>query len=771
MFRINFLGFALTSASVIAITASAAAQQPATPAQPQRESQQASDVIVVTAQKREENIQDVPISITVANQAQLERQQVNTLTDLTRIAPSLEINNSPGQDSGGGGQIRGIGTQSFQQGAVGSVGVVVDQVSQGNTNISNLFDLARVEVLKGPQGTLFGLTTSAGVINMVTNAPEFDRFSARLRTELAYDGAVGSDFGQQVYQGLINVPFSDNAALRVSANVNQRQGVDRNTITGDLDEHDSYSLRGRFLWEPSDNLTVNVIGDYSQSEGDGPDFFVVFKATDNALPPAGPPGSPPRPSLEDFLAACGIVASEDNRNYCTDRTSSLHDESKSSGLSAQVDYDLGDFVLTSITAGRKVDSGPSFLNIFRLDQSNPAIHTYDSGIVGGPTNGETNLITQEFRITSASGSPVEYTAGLFYSNQNETRPPSPFNVYAKVPFPPFEINPVSNTGNNVDIGDFSAAVFGQATFNVNEQLRLIAGARYTQETLKVSTATPTNTFSRVARTEINNTSWRAGVQYDVTPDLMTYATVAKGYKGPQIAIGNPTNPLSVPQVIEPEIPTSYEIGLKNTLFNGLLFTDANVFYSEIENYQGQLCTPNVPPPGLTCIPQNINGVVSKGAEINIFGRPMDHLTLTSGLIYNRAEYPGGFLGQDGSNLAGEQLISAPEWKFTLGGEYEQPLTAGMTGFVAADTVYKSEIRFAASTDPNVTYDAHWILGGRIGVRSEDGAWTAALFGRNLTNEHEPILRFQNFPEGAGNYGQILTAQSFRLVGVSLDYKF
>jgi len=202
-----------------------------------------------------------------------------------------------------------------------------------------------------------------------------------------------------------------------------------------------------------------------------------------------------------------------------------------------------------------------------------------------------------------------------------------------------------------------------------------------------------------------------------------------------------------------------------------VLTDANVFYSEVENYQGQLCTPNVPPPGLTCIPQNIDGVVSQGAEFNIFGRPIDELTLNAGIMYNRAEYPGGFRGQDGSDLSGEQLYNAPEWKLTFSGEYDHPVTDGITGFIAADTVYKSEVRYAASTDPNLSFDAHWIFGGRIGVRSEDGRWTAALFGRNLTNEHEPILRFANFPEGAGNYGQFLTAQSFRLVGISLDYRF
>jgi iron complex outermembrane receptor protein len=144
-------------------------------------------------------------------------------------------------------------------------------------------------VLKGPQGTLFGLTTSAGVINITTNAPVFGRFSGRVRTELSKDGTAGSDYGQQILQGLVNIPIAENAAMRVSASMNKRQGVDRNTLTGDLDDHANYALRGRLLWEPTDKLTVNLIGDYSRTDDDGTDFFVVYKANPAYRSPrAGP---------------------------------------------------------------------------------------------------------------------------------------------------------------------------------------------------------------------------------------------------------------------------------------------------------------------------------------------------------------------------------------------------------------------------------------------------------------------------------------------------
>jgi iron complex outermembrane receptor protein len=305
--------------------------------------------IVVTAQRRSEKVTKVPISITVADGAQLERQQVNTVNDLSRIAPSLEIQSAPGQNTGGGGSIRGIGTQTFSAGAVASVGVVVDQVSQGNANISNLFDVARVEVLKGPQGTLFGLTTSAGVINITTNKPEFDKFSARVRTELSGAGFAGSKSGNQVMQGVVNVPLASNAALRVAGFGNLRQGPDYDVTTGKYVSNNTWGLRGHLLWEPTSNLTVNLIGDYTKTRTtNGGDFFTFVKASGAGAFPlaAGVPDN-----VAGNLASCGVTAAEGNRNFCTSQN--YIDRSYSGGASLQIDYAADPFTITSITAYRK----------------------------------------------------------------------------------------------------------------------------------------------------------------------------------------------------------------------------------------------------------------------------------------------------------------------------------------------------------------------------------------------------------------------------------
>lgn len=734
----------LGAVSVLALAIVAPANAQDKPAQEAEETGSAE--IVVTAQKRVERVQDVPVSMTVATAETLERQQVNTVADLARIAPSLEIQQAPGQSVGGGGQIRGIGTQSFNSGAVGSVGIVVDGVSQGNANISDLFDVARVEVLKGPQGTLFGLTTSAGVINIATTAPDFSKFSFRARTELSAAGTLGSGYGRQLVQGVVNVPLGDTAGIRIAGNANLTQGVNRNLLTGKLDPKRTFGFRGRLLWEPSADLAINLIADWTRVNDDGVDFFVIDRA--NA-------------AVTAEALACGVVVGPANRDYCT--ASVPFTDSTTWGTSLSIDYDAGPVTLTSITSYRDTASRSS-LNIFRLDTHSPRIL---QGPAAEPNDGR--LFTQEFRVASPSGSTVEYTAGLFVSRQQTDNPPGPFQIRVTTPFG--FIFPVNSPGNYVTVKNNSFAVFGQATIHATDQLRLIAGGRFTDETLEVNFRSFNGAVEVNPRTEINNFSWRLGLQYEFNRQLMAYATASRGYKGPQIALGDPTNPTAPPPtIVRPEIPTTYEAGLKATFMGGNMALDLNAFYTKLKDYQGQLCI-TLAAGGLQCVPTNISGLVSKGLEATIFGRVSDNFTLNAGAIWSRVEYPTGFRGQDGTIIGGEQLVGAPEFKFTLSGEVSQPVTERAQAFLAVDTVYKSDIRFYPSTDARATYKGHVTLGGRLGIRDIDNGWTLAVFARNLTNHHEPVYRLLNFPDGTTGTGQILTTQSFRQVGLSLDVRF
>lgn len=766
------LAGALATASILAIAGTAHAQTAAATSEASGDQAASPDPImagdiVVTAQRRAQRLQDVPESITVQTGAELERQQVNTISDLSRIAPSLEIQQAPGQSVGGGGQIRGIGTQSFQQGAVGSVGIVVDGVSQGNANIANLFDIERVEVLKGPQGTLFGLTTSAGVINITTTAPQFGEFSARVRTELSAAGKAGSKFGRQVIQGVVNIPLTSDAALRVSGNTDLTQGVDFNTLTGKYDPHRTYGGRARLRWEPTGKVSVNLIGDYTKVNDDGVDFFALYRGDDSSIPVGNPAFPPGTTSLDDAIATCGVTPGAANRSYCSATPGGTHSETW--GASLQVDYRAAPFTITSITAYRHQASSQT-LNIFRLDPllDKVTIPPVPGQIIDGPKSYDSGLFTQELRIASPTGSTVEYTTGLFFSSLRQNNDPERVAITIPIPFaPPIE---TGVPGNYSRISDDSMAIFGQATIHAAPHVNLIAGGRYTVERLGVDLRPiGAPTYSQRPKLNTENFSWKLGAQYEFSRDLMAYATWSRGYKGGQIALGDPTDPASVPTIIQPEIPTAWELGVKASTADGRLGMDISGFYTTIKDYQGQQCSPAAGG-GLNCLPQNISGVKSRGIEVNLFGRPAQHVSLNLGGIWNKVTYPGGFLGQDGSDLSGRQLQSAPEWKVTATGEVTQPL-GSVEAFLSADAVYKSSLRLAASTNPLTTYDGHVTIGGRIGVRAADGNWSASVFVRNLTNNHEPIVRYLNFPDGTSGIGQILTPQAFRQVGLQLEAKF
>ncbi len=586
--------------------------------------------------------------------------------------------------------------------------------------------------------------------------------------------------------------------MRVSAlRQPYRQGPDRNALDDSLDKHNSLGGRARLLAKPTENLTLNFSADYTKSSGP-PDFFVVYKAdptlTADLANCRATPGGPATP----------VVPSSSNRDYCT--TNTPFSGSKNYGGSFTVDYSLQPFTITSITSGRRSEAlANSGLDIFRLrnaffvapnlpgfpgfNPTHPIVPPQPTDIninATGPSDSPTSLFTEELRIASPSGSKLEYTAGLFYSNQATSSlggGTTTVSDYPALGAPPIILQPPvpgTPSGNM----DFSSAAFGQATYHVTDQLGLIGGLRYTDEVLKQDTIT-TAGITTNSRAKNTNTSWRAGIQYAFDPSLNGYATIARGYKGPQFAAPicpvSPTNATGVcppgtpSRQVLPEIPTNYEIGAKKVLFDGRVIADINAFYIKMENYQGQVCVTNSANL-LTCTVTNFNGVISKGIETNLFGRVSEDFTVNTGLIYNPATFPehapggGPELGVDGTDISGKQLQLAPVWKFTFSGEYSHEVFSGLQGFAGGDAVAKSRIRYSASTDPLLSYPSNVVIGLHAGVRSEKPGWSASIFARNLTDEHIPVLRQAGFPYGL-NYGQFLSTGSFRVVGVALEAQY
>lgn len=712
--------------------------------------------IVVTAQKRVENLKDVPVPVTVVSGDQLAKQRVYTIADLARTSPSLEMIQAFG-GPGGGGQIRGLGTQSFSRSAEGAVGVVVDDVPQGNVPNAAIFDLDRVEVLRGPQGTLFGLTASAGVINMKTVAPKIGQLSGYVHVDFADKGTAGSEYGQLTTRGAVNIPLSDRAALRIAANYNRLTGVQTNNFNKtDNVQHDT-AVRARLLFKPTDTVTVNLIGDYDfRSQNYSDPQFTYVSAT---------------PALTAQLAACGIVPSYDNNARCSSRANFTRN--RNFGFSGQIDVEAGEGTISSITGWRKNEQLPSSVDIM----SNPL--DFEQIFVTGQINrGE--QFSQELRYTNGKGAAFEYTVGAFFSDYHASTgfaPGGAFTVGSAFIAPVF-VTFVSNSSVTRTTNQ-SYAAFGQGTYHVNDQLGVIVGLRFTHQKLHDEETNVTSPTS--GNLTQSNLSGKFGLQYKASPDLNLYATVTRGYKGPQIipaSLGTPAT------VIKAEIPMAYEIGAKGSL--GRLGYEASLFLTKVENYQGQRCSLN-PVGVLSCTGESIPSVTSKGFELSFFGKPIPELYLNAGFAYNDAKFPTGWTGYNPNdltgatttNLGGLQLVGSPKTKFTFNAEYTVPVGSAEVYF-GGDATHKSSVRLGYSGDPRFVYPSAWTVSLRAGVRGPDGRWSLEAFVRNLTKNREPATLFggpsftgpsatsNGFVNGISGW---VVPTSRRVVGLSGEVRF
>jgi iron complex outermembrane receptor protein len=286
-----------------------------------------------------------------------------------------------------------------------------------------------------------------------------------------------------------------------------------------------------------------------------------------------------------------------------------------------------------------------------------------------------------------------------------------------------------------------------------------------------------------------------GLQYKFSPQWTSYATVTKGYKGPQAqAAGAPGSGVPA-EIIPAEIPVAVELGLKGSLFDGRLSTDFSLFDTRVQNYQGQTCS--LTAQGVLACNPNSFDVTTKGVELDFYGHPTEYWNINGGYIFDSAKYPAGYTGLDPNNLnggvtqmGGFQLVGVPENKFTFSTDYTIPL-GPVRAVIGADTVYQSEIRLGYSASSLYEFGPGWNLNLRAGIRSTDGHWGLTAFARDVNNEHQPITLFGGpaftgppppagapfffnpaYPNGhvSGISGWIGTS-SLREVGLSLDVKF
>jgi len=717
--------------------------------------------VVVTAQKRAENLQSVPMSVTAVTGAEVESRHIYDPAQLQFIAPSLQLKSFNAAVGASNFSVRGVGTLSFSTSIDASVTTVIDGVVMGRPEmgVMNFLDLQQIEVLNGPQGMLFGKNASAGLVNITTKRPVLGTFEGLARGEAAQINSPDNPV-QYLAQGVLNVPIGEDAAVRVSASFTHTPALLKNLVNapGSKWDQDQYNVKAKYYWAPTENLNVFLAGDFARSEGIG-----AGSAADRRVLPNSP-FAPENTQL-------GIQPSPENAFSSYGAKTNV--VFKVGGAQANIDYTFGnDFTLTNILAYRFFKAQ----NVFDSDKHRINILDLNS------QRSNMSQVTDELRLTSPTGGRFEYQVGLYYYSAE-----SEGNILALgaagqpgTPPPPF----VAWSGQGVDANmtSKSYAAFGQGTFRFTDALRVVVGGRLTRDDLS-TTAIFTNggaAISPIVGVQVRNQSvkednfsWRISGQYDVNDDIMAYVTAARGYKGPGFNLSLDPN---APKIM-PEYPTLYEGGIKSMLLDRRLILNVSAYWEKFEDFQAQAF--DVPSNGYILL--NAGELISRGAEVQATAIPVKDLTLNLGISYVDAYFKTYladrcYADQPGCrpngtvDSSGNRLPNAPKWTTTLSANYKRDLTDNLVGFAQGSLYHRSGINFNSNGDPRTVQSAYTVFDGSVGIGGLDDRWKLSVFCRNCFDER--YVTFINASsQSRRDYYHMFGLNSFRTLGLSLEGRF
>ena len=707
--------------------------------------------VTVTARRQAERAQDVPIALSVLTGASLERTGGYTLSDVQFQTPSLTAYNSNPRNSSIG--IRGIGVSSASDGLDTSVGVYIDNVYLGRPGmaLSDLIDIDRVEVLRGPQGTLFGRNNSAGVLNITTRKPEFT-FGAT--AELS---AGTYSYNQERIS--VTGPLIDGLlAFRVTGFNTHRDGVLDNIKTGvDANSIGRSGARLQLLATPASNLTLRLSADYSIE-----DDTCCVSATKLVLPASL---SAATGRTLQALATLGYVPAR-SLDY-TQNNAIQNMKTDQKGVSLQADWDLGFATVTSISAWRYwhfnplQDSDGTPLDIIQVNVA----QTKD------------DQFSQEVRIASQPGRFNWQVGGYlfhqllkdhFILNQFGYDASAFYTTYARLANPAaaaITIAPGSQYLDDVRTTVDSIAVFGQANFSVTDRLTVTGGIRYTHDkrwgrsdTSTVGTPYgPTSIpFHYDVLVKDNNVSWLASASYKLADDILAYASHSTGYKGSGLNLNSAVT-AGTPLVLDPEKVKNWELGLKSQLFERRLTLNLSAFSTDLSGLQANI----VPTNGNRSYLANVGDVRSRGVEIDATLRATDTLTLSANGSYNDATYkrynnapcPVGVTGV--CDLTGKRLFQAPEWVANGTIDYHIELSGGVRPYALAQVSYRSSVFGTADAGPYSRIPGYALANFRIGATFGTGRYDLSAWINNAFDKKY----FQNLSTSA-----IVGASTFAYAG-------
>jgi iron complex outermembrane receptor protein len=739
--------------------------------------QDATADIVVTAQKRAENVQDVPISIVAVDAATLERANIATVTDLQRIAPSLTIaraQNTTNQKV----TIRGVGTGSSTA-IEPSVAFFLDgvYVPRAGSIIGNLVDIAGVEVLRGPQGTLFGRNASVGAISIRTASPTFTRAGSA--------SLILGNYGRIRSEGMINVPLSQTFAVRIAGSAERYDG-DFTALAPyphRLGKLSTVFGRASALWEPTDRLGWTVKADYQTISGDGQTPYEVLPSTlpaNNSFPARGDPdGAGPLtgPSLStgdpyDRVVSNYLFGTADDRVW---------------GLSSDLSYQLGnDYTLRLVNGYRDWRSDPKEADAI---QTPLALVRRNQYFVSRSNSHELQFISPKRGLFNQH---FDFVGGLYY--YRETYAIDSVTDLLQDYCSPFIRNVLPTLlasclagpkeGAGADYFDqvtTSKAGYLQGTLHLGEALRFTVGGRYTDDRKSGRMVQIRNNAAEVfhapedtsLRLNDNRFTWRAGAQIDVKRDIMVFATYSTGFKSGGFNSSFANRALGQARVFQAETVTNYEAGIRAEFFDRRLTANATLYRTTIDDLQDRGFD------GLIFTTRNVGSLRQQGVEFDVSVRPVRAFTAgVSGayldsryLDFRNAPNLPAFAGTQ--DLTGARANFSPKWQGNAFVQFQDKMPNGIGLLARTDIRHQSAANVGSDSNnnPDTVEPRYNLVSARIGLTSSDERFQISVFGDNLFDKGYCIQRVTQTAESLLGVRNALTgATAIRcIVGTSRRY--
>lgn len=790
---------------LIALVLSAMAHPSAGQIRDENRTERRIEEVIVTAQHREQRLQDVPMAITALGRELLENNEINTIEDLTKLLPSVTLT-PDGTPGGGDIRIRGVGSDIFSAAVEANVLVMLDGVPLARTSQASFdfADIERIEVLRGPQGTLFGKNASAGMIHVITRDPT-DEFEARARFSYEQPQDFPGDFMKT--QATVSGEIIPGLGLRVTGFHKRSHGIyediKRNT---ELPDSEEYGVRSKLRWDPMDTLTARLNLEFQRRDAD---FTPVPWRSGN-------------PDFERRVHP--IQPNARNRQVKTFNDGRADSEGHAASLT--LDWDIGGFTVTSIT-GLRETGNITLVTIDGLDGERIDLNGQF---------GETDIktLTQELRITSPDSGRLEYTAGvLWFDNRVDSEGKQriediPAAFVASGVAPPGSPLPNNlpedleglldgadgidlNSGSDVRADTRNLGIFAQGTWHVADRWHLTAGARYLDEEVEAtvfhksselshasSGATITSSEFPTRRVSVSDTDviGRLSLQYDWGAHSVLYGTASTGYRGAAFdlaaSIGEQQEALEKP--VAPETSTNYEMGIKSRLFDDRLELNVTVFLTRFQDFQAQVRDFEDEQETIAVFKlDNAGEMETRGVEVDFRANPIEPLSLFGSFLFNRAVFnefiTQCFSGQgpnergaidengdgtcDAQDVSGGVLRNAPKRSVSLTARYEH--TFAGTGHSAYGQItgrWQDEVQDTNEQHPLTIREPFSVWDLRAGWLGPDGRWAVAgyvknLFGKFYTARLTPISVVNDRRDIAHN----IPVDADRVFGLSLEYNW